>query len=110
MVYFDTDFFRYRLQGDSLKGQLELFSIDLDSELGVLRHELVSIDLGATLIAELRHLDGIELLPDSAPGTDNLRRMFDEAVGEVTKNMGIRQLISYVDKARQHRRLLISKG
>jgi len=110
MVYFDTDFFRYRLQGNSLKGQLELFSIDLDSELGSLRHELVSIDLGATLIAELRHLDGIELLPDNAQGTDNLRRMFDEAVGEVSKNMGIRQLISYVDKARQHRRLLVSKG
>jgi hypothetical protein len=76
----------------------------------MLRHTPVSIDLGATLIGELRHLDGVELLPNNAQGVDGLRRMFDEALGEATKSMGIRQLISNVDKARQYRRILIPRG
>lgn len=109
MVYFDPDFFRYRLNGDAIKGSLELFSIEMITPLGILRHDVVSIELNTTLAGELRHLDGVERLAENTQGSEHLRRMVDAAMGDDTKNMGIRQLIAHVDKARQYRRLLIRK-
>lgn len=109
MAYFDPEFFRYRLHGDAIKGNLELFSVEMATPLGILRHESVSIELNATLAGELRHMDGVELLADNTQGSEHLRRMLDAAMGDATKNMGIRQLIAHVDKARKYRKLLIRK-
>jgi len=109
MVYFDSEFFRYRLHGDAINGQLELFSVEMATPLGILKHASVSIQLNATLAGELRHMDGVELLANNTQGSEHLRRMLDAAIGDATKNMGIRQLIAHVDKARQYRKLLIRK-
>lgn len=109
MVYFDPDFFRYRLHGDSVKGGLELFSVDISTPLGILRHESVLIELHATLAGELRHMDGVELLAENTQSSEHLRRLLDAAMGDTTKNMGIRQLVSHVDKDRRYRKLLIRR-
>lgn len=109
MVHFDPEFFRYRLHGDAVKGSLELFSVEMSSPLGILKHDSVSIDLNTTLAGELRHLDGVELLADNTQSSEHLRRMLDAAMSDATKNMGVRQLIAHVDKARQYRRLLIRR-
>jgi len=109
MVYFDSEFFRYHLHGNAIKGNLELFSVEMDTPLGILRHESVFVELAATLAGELRHIDGVELLTNNTQGSEHLRRMLDAAIGDATKNMGIRQLIAHVDKARQYRKMLIKK-
>jgi hypothetical protein len=109
MVYFDPKFFRYRLHGDAIKGSLELFSVEINTPLGILRHEPVFFELNTTMAGELRHLDGVEHLSDNTPSSEHLRRMLDAVMSDVTKNMGLRQLIANVDKARQHRKLLIRK-
>ena len=109
MVYFDPNFFRYRLHGDAIKGRLELFSVEIDTPLGLLKHESVYFELNTTLAGELRHLDGVERLADNTQSSEHLRRMLDAVMGEATKNMGVRQLIAHVDSARQHRILLITK-
>lgn len=110
MIYFDAEFFRYRLHGDAVKGRLELFSVEFDTSLGPLSHEPIFIELTTTLAGELRHLDGVELLAENTQSSEHLRRLLHEATSEATKHMGIRQLISHVDKARLHRKILISKG
>lgn len=109
MVYFDPEFFRYRLHGDAIKGSLELFSVEMDTPLGILKHDSVSIELNTTLTGELRHLDGVERLADNTQSSEHLRRMLDAVMSAATKNMGVRQLIAHVDKARQYRKLLITK-
>ncbi|MYM90479.1 hypothetical protein GTP91_25315 [Rugamonas sp. FT82W] len=109
MVYFDPGFFRYRLSGTNLKGRLELYSMEMHSPLGVLRQETTSFEFGATLAAELRHLDGIELLSDGAPNPPNLRRLLDDLMSDETKRIGLRQMVVRVDKDRKFRELLIKK-
>lgn len=109
MVYFAPEFFRYRLYGDAIKGRLEVFSVEINTPLGMLKHEPVFFELSTTLTGELRHLDGVEHLADNTQGSEHLGRMLNEVMGEATKKMGIRQLIAHVDKARQYRKLLIKK-
>lgn len=86
-----------------------MFSVELDTPLGMLRHTSVFGELSTTLAGELRHLDGIERLAENTPSSDNLRRLLDLALGDATKNMGIRQLIENLENARQYRKLLIRK-
>jgi hypothetical protein len=92
-IYFAPEFFSYQLHGDARSCRLELFCATLETPLGMVKHEPVSVRLNMTLAAELRHVSGVERLADATPSSDHVRRMLDEAVGSQAKALGLRQLI-----------------
>jgi 8-oxo-dGTP pyrophosphatase MutT (NUDIX family) len=108
-IYFAPEFFSYQLHGDVSTCRLELFCSTLETPLGMVQHEPVSVGLNMTLAAELRHVSGVEHLPDTTPRTDNLRRMLDEALGSQAKNLGLRQLIVGLAYERKHWKFTICK-
>lgn len=101
-IYFDHQFFSYKLHGGVRTCILELFCGTLETPLGWVQHEPVSVGLNMTLAAELRHVSGLELLVDTTPSSDHVRRMLDEALGAQTKNIGLRQLIVGLSYERKH--------
>ena len=101
-IYFASQFFSYQLHGDVRTCSLELFCANLETPLGRVQHEPVSVGLNMTLAAELRHVSGLELLADTTPSSDHVRRMLDEALGAQAKNLGLRQLITGLSYERKH--------
>jgi hypothetical protein len=108
-IYFDPEFFSYQLHGDARSCRLELFCSVLETPLGIVRHQPVSVGLNMTLAAELRHVSGLELLADTTPSSDHVRRMLDEALGVQAKDLGLRQLIVGLAYERKHWKLTIRK-
>jgi len=108
-IYFDPEFFSYQLYGDARICRLELFCSTLETPLGMAQHQPVSVGLNMTLAAELRHVSGLELLADTTPSSDHVRRMLDEALGSQAKNLGLRQLIVGLAHERKHWKLTIRK-
>ena len=101
-IYFDPQFFSCKLHGSVRTCSLELFCATLETPLGLIQHEPVSVGLNMTLAAELRHVSGLELLADTTPSSDHVRRMLDEALGAQAKNIGLRQLIVGLSYERKH--------
>jgi hypothetical protein len=108
-IYFDPKFFSYQLHGDVRTCRLKLFCSSLQTPLGMIQHEPVSVGLNMTLAAELLHVSGLKLLADTTPSSDHVRRMLDEALGSQAKNLGLRQLIVGLAYERKHWKFTIRK-